>query len=142
MAEGNPMLILEQGEKVQTPPAIWIQGQPDIVHDYRDPDYAGPEHEPQRFVNNYRKAGGEIDLLYVDNAKKAGRRFIRTGGGVLPPAYPSVDLSPPLSLRAKRSNPATRWGLPSLAPRDDSLIRLPALSPAAVPGRATFRARP
>ncbi len=32
----------------------------------------GPEHEPQRFVNNYRKAGGEIDLLYVDNAKKQG----------------------------------------------------------------------
>ena len=41
MAEGNPMLILERGEKVLTPPAIWIQGQPDIVHDYRDPDYAG-----------------------------------------------------------------------------------------------------
>ena len=87
MAEGNPILILESGEKVQTPPAIWIQGQPDIVHDYHDPDYAGPEHEPQRFVNNYRKAGGEIDLLYVDNAKKAGRRFIRTGGGVPPPAH-------------------------------------------------------
>ena len=38
MAEGNPMLMLERGEKVLTPPAIWIQGQPDIVHDYRDPD--------------------------------------------------------------------------------------------------------
>ncbi len=72
MAEGNPILILERGEKVQTPPALWLQGQPDIVHDYHDPDYAGPEHEPQRFVNNYRKAGGEIDLLYVDNAKKQG----------------------------------------------------------------------
>jgi hypothetical protein len=72
MAEGNPILLLERGEKVQTPPALWLQGQPDIVHDYHDPDYAGPEHEPQRFVNNYRKAGGEIDLLYVDNAKKAG----------------------------------------------------------------------
>ena len=72
MAEGNPMLILERGEKVLTPPAIWIQGQPDIVHDYRDPEGPVAEHEPQRFVNNYRKAGGEIDLLYVDNAKKAG----------------------------------------------------------------------
>jgi acetyl esterase len=72
MAEGNPIAILEKGEKVLTPPAIWIQGQPDVVHDYHDPDYAGSEHEPQRFVNNYRKAGGEIDLLYVDNAKKQG----------------------------------------------------------------------
>jgi acetyl esterase/lipase len=72
MAEGNPMLILEKGEKVVMPPAIWIQGQPDIVHDYRDPEGPVAEHEPQRFVNNYRKAGGEIDLLYVDNAKKQG----------------------------------------------------------------------
>ncbi len=31
-----------------------------------------PGNEPERFVTNYRKAGGEIDLLYVDNAKKAG----------------------------------------------------------------------
>ena len=72
MAEGNPMLILEKGEKVLTPPAIWIQGQPDIVHDYRDPDAPIEGNEPQRFVTNYRKAGGEIDLLYIDNAKKAG----------------------------------------------------------------------
>jgi acetyl esterase len=72
MAEGNPMLILEKDEKVLTPPAIWIQGQPDIVHDYRDPDAPIEGNEPQRFVTNYRKAGGEIDLLYVDNAKKAG----------------------------------------------------------------------
>ena len=72
MAEGNPVLILEKGEKVVMPPALWIQGQPDIVHDYRDPEGPVAEHEPQRFVNNYRKAGGEIDLLYVDNAKKQG----------------------------------------------------------------------
>ena len=57
---------------VVMPPALWIQGQPDIVHDYRDPEGPVAEHEPQRFVNNYRKAGGEIDLLYVDNAKKSG----------------------------------------------------------------------
>ena len=73
MAEGNPMLILEKGEKVPTPPALWLQGQPDIVHDYHDPDSMLPRHmSPQRFVTNYRKAGGEIELLYVDNAKKAG----------------------------------------------------------------------
>jgi len=42
------------------------------VHDYRDPDAPIEGNEPQRFVTNYRKAGGEIDLLYVDNAKKQG----------------------------------------------------------------------
>jgi acetyl esterase/lipase len=72
MAEGNPMLILERGETVELPPAIWIQGQPDIVHDYRDPESPIEGNEPQRFVTNYRKAGGEIDLLYTDNAKKQG----------------------------------------------------------------------
>jgi acetyl esterase/lipase len=72
MAEGNPVLILERGEKVLTPPAIWIQGRPDIVHDYRDPDSPIPANEPERFTANYRKAGGDIELRYVDNATKAG----------------------------------------------------------------------
>ena len=36
MEEGNPMLALERGEAVATPPALWIQGQPDAVHDYVD----------------------------------------------------------------------------------------------------------
>jgi acetyl esterase/lipase len=72
MAEGNPVLILERGEKVLTPPAIWIQGRPDIVHDYRDPDSPIPANEPERFTANYRKAGGDIELLYIDNATKAG----------------------------------------------------------------------
>jgi acetyl esterase len=72
MAEGNPVLILERGEKVVMPPAIWIQGRPDIVHDYRDPESPIDANEPERFTANYRKAGGEIELLYVDNATKAG----------------------------------------------------------------------
>ena len=72
MAEGNPMLILERGEKVVTPPAMWLQGRPDIVHDYRDPDAPIPGNEPERFATNYRKAGGEIELLYIDNATKQG----------------------------------------------------------------------
>ena len=36
MAEGNPMLALERGEKVLTPPAIWFQGRGDMLHDYKD----------------------------------------------------------------------------------------------------------
>jgi acetyl esterase len=72
MAEGNPVLALERGEKVQTPPALWVQGKPDIVHDYRDPDSPINANEPERFVADYRKAGGKIDLIYIDYATRAG----------------------------------------------------------------------
>ena len=68
MVEGNPMLILERGEKVVMPPAIWIQGRPDEVHDYHDPDGGFPGNEPARFVSNYRKRGGDIEITYFDNA--------------------------------------------------------------------------
>ncbi len=68
MAEGNPMLMLENGEAVETPPAIWVQGQPDPVHDYRDPESPVDLNEPERFAANYRKAGGEIEIVYIDQA--------------------------------------------------------------------------
>jgi acetyl esterase len=68
MIEGNPMLILERSEKAEMPPAIWIQGRPDEVHDYHDPDGGFPGNEPERFVSNYRKAGGDIEITYFDNA--------------------------------------------------------------------------
>lgn len=71
MAEGNPILMMERGEKVTTVPALWIQGRPDIVHDYRDPDSPVDMNEPERFVHDYRKAGGDIEMLYIDNATKA-----------------------------------------------------------------------
>ncbi|HEX3537094.1 MAG TPA: alpha/beta hydrolase [Stellaceae bacterium] len=70
MAEGNPTLILERGEKVVMPPAIWIQGRPDEVHDYHDEDSSFPGNEPERFVSNYRKAGGDIEITYFDNAQR------------------------------------------------------------------------
>ena len=66
MREGNPMLALERGEAVETPPALWIQGQPDAVHDYVDEDSGQTLTEPERFSANYRKAGGDIDVLYID----------------------------------------------------------------------------
>jgi acetyl esterase len=72
MAEGNPMLALERGEKVQIPPAIWFQGRGDMLHDYKDADSDFPGNEPQRFVANYRKAGGEIELHYLDMDRHAG----------------------------------------------------------------------
>jgi acetyl esterase/lipase len=70
MAEGNPILILERGEKVVMPPAIWIQGRPDLTHDYHDEDSSFPGNEPERFVSNYRKAGGDIEITYFDNEKR------------------------------------------------------------------------
>jgi acetyl esterase len=72
MEEGNPMLILERGEKVALPPALWIQGRPDPTHDYRDPVGTFDGNEPERFAYNYRKAGGSLELLYIDNAARAG----------------------------------------------------------------------
>jgi acetyl esterase/lipase len=72
MAEGNPMLALERGEKVLTPPAIWFQARGDVVHDYKDADSDFPGNEPQRFVANYRKAGGDITLEYIDMERHAG----------------------------------------------------------------------
>ena len=71
MAEGNPMLALERAEAVLTPPALWVQGRPDNIHDYRDPDSPIPGNEPERFVANYRKAGGEIELVVVEQAARA-----------------------------------------------------------------------
>src|SRR6266540_2075629 len=72
MAEGNPLLALERGEKVVTPPAIWFQGRGDILHDYKDPESSFAGNEPQRFVAAYRKAGGEITLEYIDMERHAG----------------------------------------------------------------------
>ena len=70
MAEGNPMLALERGELVRTPPALWVQGTPDVVHDYRDPESPIPGNEPERFAANYRRAGGEIELVSIDQAAR------------------------------------------------------------------------
>jgi len=70
MAEGNPMLMLERGEKVVMPPALWVQGRPDQVHDYRDPESPVALNEPERFAANYRKAGGKIEMLYIDQTAR------------------------------------------------------------------------
>ena len=68
MTDGNPMLALENGEMVEMPPALWIQGSPDPVHDYRDLDSGADLNEPARFVRNYKKAGGEIEMFRFEKA--------------------------------------------------------------------------
>ena len=70
MADGNPVLMLERGEKVPTLPALWVQGKPDPVHDYRDPESPVALNEPERFAASYRKAGGAIDVIYIDQAAR------------------------------------------------------------------------
>ena len=70
MTDGNPMLALENGEAVQMPPALWIQGSPDPVHDYRDLDSGADLNEPDRFVRNYRNAGGEIEMFRFERASQ------------------------------------------------------------------------
>jgi acetyl esterase len=61
MAEGSPLRILERGEKVEMPPAQYIQGTNDIAH---------PREHLDRFVASYRKAGGHLELeLFEDMAE-------------------------------------------------------------------------
>lgn len=72
MGEGNPMLALERGEAVLTPPAIWFQPRGDVAHDYPDPDADFAGNEPQRFLANYRRAGGAMELKYIDMDMNAG----------------------------------------------------------------------
>jgi hypothetical protein len=55
MTEGSPLLMLERGELVRTPPALWIQGTNDLIHDYVDPDSKFEGTEASRFVDLYRK---------------------------------------------------------------------------------------
>jgi acetyl esterase/lipase len=72
MAEGNPVLALERGEAVKTPPAIWYQGRGDTVHDYKDVESDFDGNEPQRFCADYGKAGGSISLQYIEMERHAG----------------------------------------------------------------------
>lgn len=53
LAEATPALVIERGEPVATPPALVFQGTAD---EWTTPDLA------RRFAEDYRKAGGTIDL--------------------------------------------------------------------------------
>ena len=58
--EATPALIIERGEKVYLPPALVFQGTQD---QWTTVELA------QRFADDYRKAGGDIDLELYDGAK-------------------------------------------------------------------------
>jgi acetyl esterase/lipase len=69
MAEGAPATALERGERVQMPPALYLQGTEDIAH---------PRPHLDRFVVAYRKAGGQVDLELFDGE---GQGFIMRKAG-------------------------------------------------------------
>lgn len=61
MAEGSPVLALERGEAMELPPVLYLQGTRDVAH---------PRPDLERFVTQYRKAGGPVELeLYEGEAE-------------------------------------------------------------------------
>jgi acetyl esterase/lipase len=65
MAEGNPVLALERGERGELPPVLYLQGTSDVAH---------PRVDLDRFVMQYEKAGGQVELeLYEGEAEGFAR---------------------------------------------------------------------
>lgn len=62
MAEGNPTLALERGEKSPLPPVLYLQGTADIAH---------PVPHRDRFIAGYRKAGGRVELHLFEGVGEA-----------------------------------------------------------------------
>jgi acetyl esterase len=69
MEEGNPTRLLERGEKTPLPPVIYIQGTADVAH---------PVPYRERFIANYRKAGGRVELHLFEGM---GEAFITNDPG-------------------------------------------------------------
>jgi acetyl esterase/lipase len=57
MSEGDPVLALGRGERLELPPVLCVQGSNDLGH---------PIDHLQRFVELYRQAGGPVDLELVE----------------------------------------------------------------------------
>ena len=78
MAEGSPVLALERGERVELPPALYLQGSRDAAH---------PRADLDRFVTHYRKAGGHVELELFEGEAEG---FMRNAGS--PAAVRAMDL--------------------------------------------------
>ena len=88
MAEGSPVRVLERGEKAALPPVLYIQDTRDIVH---------PRPQLERFVELYRKAGGNVDL---ELSEGAGDAFVpRNPPAAIGRMYERRDPSSPAALR-------------------------------------------
>ena len=78
MAEGNPVLALERGERMEMPPVLYLQGTSDVAH---------PRPDLDRFVAKYRKAGGQVELELFEGE---GQAFI-TRNPTSPAAGRAID---------------------------------------------------
>jgi acetyl esterase len=88
MAEGNPVMALERGEKVELPPVLYFQDTRDIVH---------PRPQLERFVDLYRKAGGRVELELSEGAAYA---FVpRNPPKALARSFEKRDPSSPAAVR-------------------------------------------
>ncbi len=92
MAEGNPVLALERGERVELPPVLYIQDTRDIVH---------PRADLDRFVAQYRKAGGQVELELFEGASDGfiPRNPSPTAVRALEKMYENRDPSSPGAVR-------------------------------------------
>jgi acetyl esterase len=59
MFEADPVAGLERGETLELPPVLYLQGASDAAH---------PRPHLERFVREYRKAGGQVDLELYEGA--------------------------------------------------------------------------
>jgi acetyl esterase/lipase len=78
MAEGNPTLALERGEKVEMPPVLYLQGTTDLAH---------PKPNREQFISSYRKAGGRVEAHLFEGV---GEAFI-TNDPASPQALDALD---------------------------------------------------
>ncbi len=78
MAEGSPVRALERGERVELPPVLYLQGTQDLAH---------PRPDLDRFVAEYRKAGGRVALELYEGE---GQAFI-TRNSSSPNAAKAID---------------------------------------------------
>ena len=78
MAEGSPVRALERGERVELPPVHYVQGTKDLAH---------PRPDLDRFVAEYRKAGGRVALELYEGE---GQAFI-TRNSSSPNAAKAID---------------------------------------------------
>lgn len=78
MAEGSPVRALDRGERVELPPVLYLQGTQDLAH---------PRPDLDRFVAEYRKAGGRVAL---DLYEGEGQAFI-TRNSSSPNAAKAID---------------------------------------------------
>ena len=78
MAEGSPVRALERGERVELPPALYVQGTQDLAY---------PRPDLDRFVAEYRKAGGRVALELYEGE---GQAFI-TRNSSSPNATKAID---------------------------------------------------